>query len=854
MKDKKIIREIFWTAGIILYSILFFAVLISKKINCLYADDNIMQWGVVSDKAFDQIFSGQGLPYWNFYQYKGIDILSSGYYGLLNPFMYLAYMISRFVFSSVLDMLTVYMCLLYSLGNLMMYRLMREINLKTGVIAVSLLAYSTTMIFFSYAYYYFTFNNYFFIPFLIWIMLNTRSDRSRWFVPGIILAFLFLLGHAQYSCYYIIVYVIIQVVFSVQEKKWKSLLPIASNMTVFAGLSFCLLILSVSVSKDRSLIFEGQTTDFLNSDIPVLNNFIPLNIFIFTNSDQDLFYLFNDNVGLGVFSWLNIIFLVPLLKSVTDIGNKAETKIAEKNKILDIIFKYISCSLLLIIDFVFLLNPIINFIGAFTGIYVSQTEYILYSIEIGALSVGVFISIVLKLHFMISQKLRNVALLLTLVVLLIKLPFFTYIILIVYYIMKCVKGNRIGRCTGAERCIHAILFAAVFFMIFAAGKDGTLALLLEKLPVFNSFRYLYKCSFIYVPIIILTGAYAMNKMNIKAAKAVGTVSVLLSVIAVANIIFIAWSGHHPYINNSYFDYFNYRQIEEEVNSLMEENKIDKNYRFLNFGMDGSQCNEVEYSSKICVYALTKNYATAYNCFSLNGYDNIFSMKNFNQSNKIMWNPSSEGMMSNIVSDIYKIQEYTEDENDIREFEEQMINNGVKYVFVSDKFTETYDIFKEIIDACDKLSIKRTIPWCYDLTLIELDGVRPISSYDANQKLNMETALDMIRFDTSFEKATDITIEMTYDPHYHIRLYDADGNLSEIIPEEDPDGYVTATIPKGNYTVELRYQNRMMDVAVVFSVLTLILTAASVFVILRRKMKTGITDKSCKEISDKKLLN
>ncbi|MBR2176929.1 MAG: hypothetical protein IJ861_08295 [Clostridia bacterium] len=211
-------------------------------------------------------------------------------------------------------------------------------------------------------------------------------------------------------------------------------------------------------------------------------------------------------------------------------------------------------------------------------------------------------------------------------------------------------------------------------------------------------------------------------------------------------------------------------------------------------------------------------------------------------------------MSNIVSDIYKIQEYTEDENDIREFEEQMINNGVKYVFVSDKSQEIYDIFKEIIDACDRLSIKRTIPWCYDLTLIELDGVRPISSYDGNQKLDMETALDMLRFDTSFENETDITIEMTYDPHYHIRLYDADGNLSEIIPEEDPDGYVTATIPKGNYTVELRYQNRMMDVAVVFSVLTLILTAASVFVILRRKMKTGIADKSCKEISDKKLLN
>ena len=67
---------------IVLYSILFFTVILSKNRSSLYVDDNILQWGPVINKAFDNIFSGKGIPYWNFYQYKGINIFSSGYYGL----------------------------------------------------------------------------------------------------------------------------------------------------------------------------------------------------------------------------------------------------------------------------------------------------------------------------------------------------------------------------------------------------------------------------------------------------------------------------------------------------------------------------------------------------------------------------------------------------------------------------------------------------------------------------------------------------------------------------------------------------------------------------------------------------
>ena len=210
MKNKT--RNLIPVLVIVLYSILFFTVILSKNRSSLYVDDNILQWGPVINKAFDNIFSGKGIPYWNFYQYKGINIFSSGYYGLLNPFMYVSYAISHYLLNGFLETLIVYEIIMYMLGNLMMYKILKLLNLKRSTIIIAILTYSTSIIFFLHSFYYFTFNNYFFMPFLMWTFIQTNSKRTRYFIPGIVLAFSLLMGHVQFSCYYVMVYCIFQVV------------------------------------------------------------------------------------------------------------------------------------------------------------------------------------------------------------------------------------------------------------------------------------------------------------------------------------------------------------------------------------------------------------------------------------------------------------------------------------------------------------------------------------------------------------------------------------------------------------------------------------------------------------------
>ena len=108
MPSLKSKEKLLWFFGIFFYSIVVFCILLAKNVDSFYSDDNAMQWGPVARPAFDRLFETGRIPYWDFYQYKGIDIFSSGYYGLTNPFMYISYFISRFIFSYSVDMLTIY--------------------------------------------------------------------------------------------------------------------------------------------------------------------------------------------------------------------------------------------------------------------------------------------------------------------------------------------------------------------------------------------------------------------------------------------------------------------------------------------------------------------------------------------------------------------------------------------------------------------------------------------------------------------------------------------------------------------------------------------------------------------------
>lgn len=817
---------------IVLYSILFFAIILSKNRSSLYVDDNILQWGPVINKAFDNIFSGKGIPYWNFHQYKGINIFSSGYYGLLNPFMYVSYAISHYLMNGFLETLIVYEIIMYILGNLMMYKILRTLNLKRSTIIIAMLTYSTSVIFFLFSFYYFTFNNYFFMPFLMWTFIQTNSKRTRYFIPGIALAFSLLMGHVQFSCYYVMVYCIFQVVAAVQKKKLKELVPLMTNLMIFIGLSSGIIIGSMKVSGDRSLILSGNEGFFALS-VAISNIFKPICIVLFNNKTISYDNYMN-YIGLGFFAWFCLMYAESILKKLhakTEYGisltvNKLAShgQIGKKQKML--------------------LYGLLYFATLRVVVYYLFEQYHYSPIADAVIVILIAISVVCLLvrdqrsdtHYLTSHKLRtSCVLFLILLFLVLKLDFVLYLAAIVCYIHFFIKGKGQNKYNESEKLMHIFLFAAVFFVIMAEGSGHGIADILCHMPFIREFRFLYKCSFIYVPLIIVTGAYKLDSMKkyYKPVIIASLVSVIFSFVA---ILYFMLSGTHNFINNKHFDYWEYKNIKPEVESLLDENKIDNNYRFLTIG--NVYDDSIEYSLKISFYGFTKNICTEYGLFSLNGYDNIFSKKGFDQSNAIMKDISTEGMMCNMVASPLSYLQYMKDFEWINKFEDQMISNGVKYVLVDKNSPKAIEAFTQVIEKCPKLTISTVRDWTHGMELIEIDGVSPICSYGDNIEIPIKADLDTLNFDTDFAKDTEIVVSMTYVDNYKLTLYQDGRSVGDAELSETSDGYISAVIPKGNYTVQLSYENKEMDITVLIAIFTTIITLAGVlYLFLNKNSKT-----------------
>ena len=840
MKNKT--RNLIPVLVIVLYSILFFAVILSKNRSSLYVDDNILQWGPVINKAFDNIFSGKGIPYWNFYQYKGINIFSSGYYGLLNPFMYVSYAISHYPLNGFLETLIVYEIIMYMLGNLMMYKILRTLNLKRSTIIIAMLTYSTSVIFFLFSFYYFTFNNYFFMPFLMWTFIQTNSKRIRYFIPGIVLAFSLLMGHVQFSCYYVMVYCIFQVVASVQKKKLKELVPLMTNLMIFIGLSSGIIIGSMKVSGDRSLILSGNE-GFFDLSVAISNIFKPICIVLFNNKTISYGNYMN-YIGLGFFAWFCLLYAASAIKTLytkTECGIQlAVSKLTSHGKISN--------------KSRLLLYGILYFASVRAAVYYLFEQYHYSPIADAVIVILIAISVVCLLvhdqktntHYMTSHKLRaGCVLFLILLFLVLKLDFVLYLAAIVCYIHFFIKGKGQNKYNESEKLMHIFLFAAVFFVIMAEGSGHGIADILGHLPFISEFRFLYKCSFIYVPLIIVTGAYKLDSMKkyYKPVIIASLVSVIFSFVA---ILYFMLSGTHNFINNKHYDYWDYKNIKPEVESLLYENHIDHNYRFLTIGkiykdnMTYSN-NPVEYSSKICFYGFTKNICTEYGLFSLNGYDNIFSKKGFDQSNAIMKDISTEGMMCNMVASPLSYLQYMKEPEWINKFEDQMISNGVKYVLVDKNSPKAIEAFTKVIEKCPKLTISTVRDWTRGMELIEIDGVSPICSYGDNIEIPIKADLDTLNFDADFAKDTEIVVSMTYVDNYKLTLYQDGRSVGDAKLTETSDGYISAVIPKGNYTVQLSYENKGMDITVLIAIFTTIITsAATIYLFLDKSPKTTST--------------
>ncbi|SDA10140.1 hypothetical protein SAMN02910447_00084 [Ruminococcus sp. YE71] len=273
-------------------------------------DDNRTQWIYVIDRAYGDLFRTGKMPVYDFFQLKGFKVADPGYYSIMNPLMLVSYAVTHFTPLS-LSTLTFYSFIMYSFGNMVFFKLCQLLGRNVGECTMFTAAYSVMTVCFGVSYWYYSFNNYLFIPLLIYVLLKTKGKRTEYFGCGIVLAFELLCGNVQFTCYHYMLYGIISLLMIVFKNR-RQIGVFFSNIIVAGVLSAPFLIMMLRVSG------SFYNDEFLSGASPVLEmvigSFLPTGILSYfginlpfegdIHGREDQTWLFNG--GFSAF-WLSVL-------------------------------------------------------------------------------------------------------------------------------------------------------------------------------------------------------------------------------------------------------------------------------------------------------------------------------------------------------------------------------------------------------------------------------------------------------------------------------------------------------------------------------------------------------------------
>ena len=290
--------------------------------------DNIAQWLPVIDDTYSSLLSSGKLNYWNFYLMGGINILDTGIYSILNPFMFIGYIISHlFGFS---NSVSICMYLTTSVAMCIFYYLFRKNGISLFHSIVLIICFLSCSGYYQLASWYYVFNNLLIGSLIVWYFLHIyKYPVYKFYMGGIILGFSIYLGNVQYSVMWYMAFGIIFVILFILNKTINEIIILFSNIGIAILLSFPQLILNLRAAKNTA--FEGTNPDFFTNPLS-LNNIIIHGIFpdnlleSITGIPFNEYYFSNHFYFVGIFMILFFISLIGILRNdVTHPDHKIET-------------------------------------------------------------------------------------------------------------------------------------------------------------------------------------------------------------------------------------------------------------------------------------------------------------------------------------------------------------------------------------------------------------------------------------------------------------------------------------------------------------------------------------------------
>lgn len=267
MKSEKQ-KNIFDVVVVIFLSLIVIGIVSKNNWNFGLYDDNQTQWLPIIDKAYQTFFQTGELPTIDFFQMKGMKIYDQGYYGLWNPFMFIAYALRTYVFFFFhTNTITVYIVIMILLGNICSYKILREygVNRYQSIFLSSILLSSSVYV--ALVYWYYIYNVYFILTWLLFRIIR-KDETKSYYEYGAILTLSLFMGNIQYTVYMYLAFMLLMLFLGIQGEK-KAFGKLVSNTVIMGILSVFHLMLLFMVSF-RSVDFSGNNNEFYSNALHLI--------------------------------------------------------------------------------------------------------------------------------------------------------------------------------------------------------------------------------------------------------------------------------------------------------------------------------------------------------------------------------------------------------------------------------------------------------------------------------------------------------------------------------------------------------------------------------------------------------
>lgn len=290
-----------------------FGLIPNWKGNIFLFDDNYTQWIPIIDNTYGKLFAGGKLNIWDMHLMNGINILDTGIYSVLNPFMLLSYIIYRGL--GVSNTISIYIYMIVSLSMLVYSNTMKY----QGVCFRDRMAFVFCLLgcssYYKLGNWYYVFNNLFIGSLLLYYFMKVKNKYLQYLFAGSVLGFSIYMGNVQYTLMWYMVFSIIMFMMALLYNK-KYLVLMIVNELIAVMVSIPQIILNARASA-ASAAFSGKNSAFFDYSLHFANilvrGMIPECVIqFFANSQIEEYYFSYGFYFNGIF-WISFLIAIVLL-------------------------------------------------------------------------------------------------------------------------------------------------------------------------------------------------------------------------------------------------------------------------------------------------------------------------------------------------------------------------------------------------------------------------------------------------------------------------------------------------------------------------------------------------------------